>query len=901
MKTHFYLVLLFFNLGLYAQSPPPNFTDCGTPTQDNLVINGGFEENNENIPDNLSQLILACKWIDNVSDGSPDYFHTDSPLNDGDGFSIPDNTFGYQNVNPDFGGHAYAGFGVSPALTEIIATQLTTPLQPNRNYILSFDVSMADYTEEIPEATSNPIKLQAFLSTEFISNSNSGELNTSNGILEQYDTFSSNTTGWDRISLGFSTDSNAGQQYLYIGGISNIVFQDPNATGIPTYYYIDNVSLEEGNIECIAESIVVTCTNSDSNTSTVCGNFTTAYPEDYQLTITGHTGIFQNQFTLNHEDFTIPEEDIQINTDGTITGSYCIEFTNQGNLDYNFKVTLSSNSDICSISTPFTSLFNLDLCPQEPDPCEDENMNITNLNQLPSCLELNEVWEEDINVSINLPSDWGLNEIQQNWLDENGDPNFYLNIIDENNPSNPFNTETFFYDYGVSNGIFTYTYRLNRAGNMSNMTDTTYRFEVVANLGECELSQEFTIDTCEDTVDPCEFLGIGWDYLDNAPDCNIFDNGDSYQICGTFSALDGIGYNMYLSIESNNNPSDNFNIPITPDPNSISITDGVVIGSYCIDLLESDFDLSDDSYTISKHISYNDTSILCNAQPVNYPIPLDDCVESTECQDNPVLENLLATHLKNILNAILDLDNGFTGMCGASQPTTAIDITNMPEVIQFMQEYNFQERLQNAMDIRELENNISGYTANITHVYYIWTYDYSQGESCLSIQFRNHNIYYSNGLYFRYKFSDELDPTLIQEFTNIEIDIEHYKATYNYIGVDGQTHSLYDTLLPQTRTYSSTSGLAFCWFHDLDYTPPVANNSINLYPNPTSDYTTISSEKFDIKTIQVYDINGNLIDVINDINKTKYELKVSKLKKGYYIIKVTLSDGSIINENLLIQ
>ncbi len=242
MKIKFHVLFFLLNFGLLSAQ---NSNNCDTPIPNDFVINGGFEQVLNNVPPIITgQLPLACNWISNSNLGTPDYFHSNSTQ--GSGVSIPDNNFGDQAVNPLFGGHAYAGFGVqlidNEVRTEIIATQLQAPLQGGTNYVLSFDVSQAD------DQGKNPIIFQAFLGNFWISTQDHAPIPTTNGILlTNNNGFSNNTTGWDRISIPFTTGA-GGQQFLYIGGFANTTFQNPDATGfLPTYYYIDNVTLVEAN------------------------------------------------------------------------------------------------------------------------------------------------------------------------------------------------------------------------------------------------------------------------------------------------------------------------------------------------------------------------------------------------------------------------------------------------------------------------------------------------------------------------------------------------------------------------------------------------------------------------------------------------------------------------------
>jgi hypothetical protein len=76
------------------------------------------------------------------------------------------------------------------------------------------------------------------------------------------------------------------------------------------------------------------------------------------------------------------------------------------------------------------------------------------------------------------------------------------------------------------------------------------------------------------------------------------------------------------------------------------------------------------------------------------------------------------------------------------------------------------------------------------------------------------------------------------------------------------------------------------------------NHSINIYPNPTSDYLTIgvtenATQNADLK---IYNCMGQIVysEKINNQNETK--INVSKLQAGIYTIKVTNENGIFTNK-----
>ncbi|GAB5398792.1 MAG: hypothetical protein Aureis2KO_03770 [Aureisphaera sp.] len=66
------------------------------------------------------------------------------------------------------------------------------------------------------------------------------------------------------------------------------------------------------------------------------------------------------------------------------------------------------------------------------------------------------------------------------------------------------------------------------------------------------------------------------------------------------------------------------------------------------------------------------------------------------------------------------------------------------------------------------------------------------------------------------------------------------------------------------------------------------NNSIALYPNPSSDTIQISTEQFQIQTLAVYSVTGQ--QVLKHVN-TDNSIDVSSLSAGIYFLEVTADTG----------
>ena len=318
-----------------------------------------------------------------------------------------------------------------------------------------------------------------------------------------------------------------------------------------------------------------------------------------------------------------------------------------------------------------------------------------------------------------------------------------------------------------------------------------------------------------------------------------------------------------------------------------------------------------DSYIFQLRMTDLTTGLECYNESITLEV---SCFEEF-CVEDPILEDLLANQLMNILNAIVD--NGFTSRCGIAG---VVDITTLPEVVQFIQIYDLQNRLQNAIDIRENLpfNSYPYYTANITDVYYSWGDAGFGRPPCLTITFAN-QPFAQQGPRFSYFISGGYDngvpnstiglnPNLIDQFTDIDIDVAESKATFQYVDNNGQTQSLYDILWPMTAVQGSISGLRYCWFHDLNFTPETmlddTQNKVDLkiHPNPVTD--RFSLEFTEEGVVENYDVTVQSMTgmtVYQSKRKNEKTILVDNWMPGIYFVKVVATNGTTFVERLIVK
>ena len=81
-----------------------------------------------------------------------------------------------------------------------------------------------------------------------------------------------------------------------------------------------------------------------------------------------------------------------------------------------------------------------------------------------------------------------------------------------------------------------------------------------------------------------------------------------------------------------------------------------------------------------------------------------------------------------------------------------------------------------------------------------------------------------------------------------------------------------------------------------------AMDGINIYPNPTTNFVNIRNENYQnpISLIEIYDLNGKLVDRIVDISETT-QLNFYSYSKGTYIIKLFNQENVIGTAKIIKQ
>lgn len=79
------------------------------------------------------------------------------------------------------------------------------------------------------------------------------------------------------------------------------------------------------------------------------------------------------------------------------------------------------------------------------------------------------------------------------------------------------------------------------------------------------------------------------------------------------------------------------------------------------------------------------------------------------------------------------------------------------------------------------------------------------------------------------------------------------------------------------------------------------STTIRIYPNPATDVVTLESRDKAIKKVQIFDLDGSLIEETSNIGRALHHMKISRLSNGIYFVQINFGDGSKVTEKLIKQ
>jgi len=78
----------------------------------------------------------------------------------------------------------------------------------------------------------------------------------------------------------------------------------------------------------------------------------------------------------------------------------------------------------------------------------------------------------------------------------------------------------------------------------------------------------------------------------------------------------------------------------------------------------------------------------------------------------------------------------------------------------------------------------------------------------------------------------------------------------------------------------------------------IQDNSIGIYPNPTSDYIRIELADCQIQKIRLYSLTGEIL-IAQYIDQKSVDLNISDLISGIYILEIKLVDGKVFKQKIM--
>lgn len=147
---------------------------------------------------------------------------------------------------------------------------------------------------------------------------------------------------------------------------------------------------------------------------------------------------------------------------------------------------------------------------------------------------------------------------------------------------------------------------------------------------------------------------------------------------------------------------------------------------------------------------------------------------------------------------------------------------------------------------------------------------------------------------------------------NMDYTIDQFVMPYNPED-DGNTESLIEmnNMVTVNHWYTENDAGNLVYVCDyiykydiIDYTG-VSNHGFNadnmrIYPNPASDYITITGDNTIISNIEIVDNAGKTVLKESNLNKKETKLDLTSLKSGVYYIRALTSKG-VVTEKLVVQ
>ncbi|MFD0963319.1 LamG-like jellyroll fold domain-containing protein [Pseudofulvibacter geojedonensis] len=131
--------------------------------------------------------------------------------------------------------------------------------------------------------------------------------------------------------------------------------------------------------------------------------------------------------------------------------------------------------------------------------------------------------------------------------------------------------------------------------------------------------------------------------------------------------------------------------------------------------------------------------------------------------------------------------------------------------------------------------------------------------------------------------------------TNGWLTIGRYKDDNEDFAIEGKLDEI--LLMKEALTEAQICSKYTKYVNTLSINKYSLTDSINIYPNPSSDIFNIHLPKqIIIKKVKIFSISGRLINSLNEISNS---IDLSNYSKGIYLLQFTTNDGSVINKKII--
>lgn len=137
----------------------------------------------------------------------------------------------------------------------------------------------------------------------------------------------------------------------------------------------------------------------------------------------------------------------------------------------------------------------------------------------------------------------------------------------------------------------------------------------------------------------------------------------------------------------------------------------------------------------------------------------------------------------------------------------------------------------------------------------------------------------------------------VAESTTITVRPADFRPVFNYIGRSQfSTDPMFTGYVDDVRVYSYalTAEEAAGLYSVVSSVDELKATRAEVFPNPAADRITVDLQGRRAGTVQVFDLNGRLLETVDAGNETRVVMDVSHLKAGVYVVKVDTSHTKLI-------